>query len=94
MLGEQHYDPDPLLDLGISFINPAEIPAMYRVNPYVSLMSGHTYVQRAGAVGEDIIQYVDTATAPTAEEGGDNPAFLCVAGLCRGLARYLPGPEL
>ncbi|MCP5424927.1 MAG: hypothetical protein H6970_07650 [Gammaproteobacteria bacterium] len=46
LLGEDRYDPDPLLDTGNQFVDPDEIPEVYPVNPYVSLAAGHTYVLR------------------------------------------------
>ena len=193
LLGENRYDPDPLLDPANVFIDPDDVPDIWPVNPYVSIAAGHTYVLRAGeeeeetvvvhvtedsrevqgvlcrivvdivvetsvengdveyeaveatddlfaqdengnivycgevsrnfedgvlrdlegsfesgieyakagflikaapvvgeahrqeyALGdaEDIVQYLDTATAPTAEEGGDNAAFPCAPNLC------------
>ena len=53
LLGENRYDPDPLLDPTITFIDPDDIPNAYPVNPYVSLAAGHTFVLRAGAEGEE-----------------------------------------
>jgi hypothetical protein len=55
LLEEFRYDPDPLLDPANSFIHPDEIPGTYPVNPYVSLVAGHTYVLRAGEEGEEIV---------------------------------------
>lgn len=39
---------------------------------------------------EDIIQYIDLATAPTVEEGGDNPAFPCAPGQCLKTLDFAP----
>lgn len=55
LVGQGRYDPDPLLDPNITFINPNKIPAEYPVNPYVSLATGHTYVLRAGEDFEELV---------------------------------------
>lgn len=55
VLGEDRYDPDPLLDPAHAFIDPDEIPDVYAPNPYVSLVAGHTYVLRAGEEGEETV---------------------------------------
>ncbi len=59
LLGEYRYDPDPLLDPSIAFIDPDEIfdgeDGTYQPNPYVSLLAGHTYVLRAGEDGEETV---------------------------------------
>jgi hypothetical protein len=47
LLGEDRYDPDPLLNPANEFIDPDDIPDSYAVNPYVSLAAGHTHVLRA-----------------------------------------------
>lgn len=53
LLGENRYDPDPLLDPTIMFIDPDDIPNAHPANPYVSLAAGHTFVVRAGTEGEE-----------------------------------------
>jgi hypothetical protein len=54
LLGEVRYDPDPLLDPAINFVDPDEVdPAS--ANPYVSIVEGHTYVVRAGEEGEETV---------------------------------------
>ena len=55
ILGEDRYDPDPLLDPANVFIDPDEIPGVYAPNPYVSLVAGHTYVLRAGDEGQETV---------------------------------------
>lgn len=45
VLDEERYDPDPLLDPGIEFVDPDDVgPA--QANPYVSIVAGHTHVLR------------------------------------------------
>ncbi len=39
---------------------------------------------------EDIVQYLDLATAPTPAEGGDNPAFPCRPDLCVKATEFAP----
>jgi len=55
LLGENAYDPDPLLDPAIVFIDPDDVPDMYAPNPYVSIVAGHTYVLRAGEDEEETV---------------------------------------
>jgi hypothetical protein len=55
LLDEDRYSPDPLLNPANSFINPADIPDIHAPNPYVSLVSGRTYLLRAGDDGEEIV---------------------------------------
>ena len=55
ILGEDRYDPDPLLDPGIEFIHPDEVPGTYAPNPFVSVVAGHTYVLKAGEEGEETV---------------------------------------
>ena len=55
ILGEERYDPDPLLDPGIEFIHPDQVPDIYAVNPFVSVVAGHTYVLQAGEEGEETV---------------------------------------
>lgn len=43
LLAEDLYDPDPLLDEGITFVHPDDVDED-SVNPYVSVIAGHTYV--------------------------------------------------
>lgn len=60
LLGEDRYDPDPLVNPNNTFINPDDIPTMYPPNPYVSLAEGHTYVLRDGP--ETIVVHVTGET--------------------------------
>lgn len=53
ILGEDRYDPDPLL--ANDFIDPNLVPDTYPVNPFVSVAAGHTYVLRAGEEGEETV---------------------------------------
>lgn len=54
LLGEYRYDPDPLLDTSIDFVDPnTVVPAT--ANPYVSIVAGHTAVLRAGEEGEETV---------------------------------------
>ena len=55
ILGEDRYDPDPLLDPDIDFIDPDQVPDMYAPNPFVSVVAGHTYVLKAGEDGEETV---------------------------------------
>ena len=55
VLDEDRYDPDPLLDPGITFIDPDDVPEDYSVNPFVSVEAGHTYVLRAGEEEEETV---------------------------------------
>ncbi|UTV30555.1 hypothetical protein [Photobacterium atrarenae] len=55
LLGESRYDPDPLLDPAITFVAPDEVGASVDPNPYISLVSGHTYVLQAGEDGEETV---------------------------------------
>ncbi len=55
ILGEDRYDPDPLLADGVEFIHPDDVPGTYARNPYVSVAAGHTYVLRAGLEGEELV---------------------------------------
>jgi len=55
ILDEDRYDPDPLLDPGITFIDPDDVPDLYSVNPFVSVKAGHTYVLRAGEEEEETV---------------------------------------
>ena len=50
------------------------------------------YHRQEYALGEaeDIIQYVDVATAPSADEGGDNPAFPCGPDKCLQTFDFAP----
>ncbi|MET0028883.1 MAG: hypothetical protein ABW101_14745 [Candidatus Thiodiazotropha sp.] len=52
ILDEDRYATDPLSDPDISFVDPDDIDAA-TVNPYVSLIAGHTYVLRGGDEGEE-----------------------------------------
>ncbi|MEZ5582205.1 MAG: hypothetical protein R3F37_04940 [Candidatus Competibacteraceae bacterium] len=54
ILGEDRYDPDPLLDPAIEFVNPDDINGD-TVNPYVSLIPGHTFVIQAGEEAEETV---------------------------------------
>ncbi len=53
VLNEDRYDPDPLL--AFDFVDPNDVPSKYPVNPYVSVVAGHTYVLRAGEEGEETV---------------------------------------
>ena len=55
ILGEDRYDPDPLLEPGREFIHPDDVPLTYAANPFVSVAAGHTYVLKAGVDGEEIV---------------------------------------
>jgi hypothetical protein len=55
ILGEDRYDPDPLLDPAIEFIDPDQVPDVYAPNPFVSVVAGHTYVLKAGEEGEETV---------------------------------------
>ena len=55
ILGEDRYDPDPLLDPAIEFIHPDQVPDVYAPNPFVSVVAGHTYVLKAGEEGEETV---------------------------------------
>lgn len=65
ILGEDRYDPDPLLDPGIEFIHPDQVPDVYAVNPFVSVVAGHTFVLKAGEESEETV--VVHATEETRE---------------------------
>ena len=52
LLEEDRYDPDPLADPAIEFIDPDDIPDEEDPNPYLSLAAGRTWVLRASD-GED-----------------------------------------
>ena len=54
ILGENRYDPDPLLAPGTIFIDPDDVGTA-DANPYVSIVEGHTYVLKAGEDGEEIV---------------------------------------
>lgn len=53
LLGENRYDPDPLLDPAIVFIDPDDIPAIHPANPYVSLAAGRSFLLRGGEEGNE-----------------------------------------
>ncbi len=53
-LDEWRYDPDPLIDPAITFVHPDEVGAA-QANPFVSIVSGHTYVLRTGEDGEETV---------------------------------------
>lgn len=55
LLGEDRYDPDPLLEPTVEFIDPDDVPSIYDPNPFVSVAAGHTYVLRAGEEGEETV---------------------------------------
>lgn len=55
ILGEERYDPDPLLAPGNEFVHPNDVPGIYPANPFVSVVAGHTYVLRAGEEGEETV---------------------------------------
>lgn len=54
VLAEVRYDPDPLLDPSISFVDPEDVDEG-NANPFVSIVAGHTYVLRAGEEGDEIV---------------------------------------
>jgi uncharacterized membrane protein len=54
LLAERRYDPDPLLDPAIPFVDPDTVDAA-TANPYVSIVAGHTHVLRAGEEGEETV---------------------------------------
>lgn len=77
-------DLDGSFEAGIDF---AKSGVLIRAFP----MSGEAHRQEfALGEAEDIVQYVDLATAPTAEEGGDNPAFPCSPDLCLKTFDFAP----
>jgi len=53
VLNENRYDNDPLLTN--EFVDPNLVGDVYEVNPYVSVVAGHTYVLRAGEEEEEIV---------------------------------------
>lgn len=53
-LGETRYDPDPLLNPAITFVDPNAVDPG-NANPYVSIVAGHTYVLRGGKEGEETV---------------------------------------
>jgi hypothetical protein len=55
LLGEDRYDPDPLLDPGNMFVHPDQVGDTYAANPYVSIEAGHTYVIRAGEDEDELV---------------------------------------
>lgn len=55
LLGESIYDPDPLTDDALGFVDPDEIGDAVPANPYFSLQAGHTYVLRAGEGFEETV---------------------------------------
>lgn len=64
LLGEDRYDPDPLLDPALRFVDPDAVgPA--DANPYVSIIAGHTHVL---SEGDEII--VVTVTDETKQING------------------------
>jgi hypothetical protein len=54
LLGENRYDPDPLLDPTVTFVDPNHIDKNH-ANPYVSLVAGHTFVLRAGETFQETV---------------------------------------
>jgi hypothetical protein len=79
-LGEDRYDPDPLADEAITFLDPDEITVSNR-NPYFSIVAGHSYVLRAGDEGEEIV--VVTVTDEVREVYPDPDAAEGEGLLCR-----------
>ena len=55
LLEEDRYDPDPLTDPNITFIDPDTIGGANIPNPYVSLQAGSTQVLRAGEDFEETV---------------------------------------
>lgn len=65
LLGENRYDPDPLLDPAIEFVQPDDVGDVYDVNPYVSVEAGHTFVLNGvvdGEVEEIVVVHVTEET--------------------------------
>ena len=58
LLDENRYDPDPLLDPTITFVDPNHIDNN-NANPYVSLVAGHTFVLRAGKTQTVVVHVTD-----------------------------------
>lgn len=61
ILGEDRYDPDPLLDPSIAFVDPDDVGDVWPVNPYVSVVAGHTFVldvTEDGELAEKVIVHV------------------------------------
>ena len=67
ILGEDRYDPDPLLDPSIAFVDPdcvgeaLDCAVAWPVNPYVSIEAGHTFVldvTEEGELAEKVIVHV------------------------------------
>jgi hypothetical protein len=54
VLAEQRYDSDPLVNPAIAFVDPDDVDQS-SANPYVSIVSGHTFVLRAGSEDEETI---------------------------------------
>ncbi len=73
LLGEDRYDPDPLKDPAIMFVDPDDIGDTYEPNPYVNLTVGHTYVLRAGEDFEEIVVVTVTDEVREAEGYDPNP---------------------
>lgn len=71
VLGEDRYDPDPLLDPARSFVDPDDIPDVYAANPYVSLVAGHTYVLRGGD------EWQETTVVHVTEDSREIEGVLC-----------------
>lgn len=53
-LDEDRYDPDPLLDPTLSFVDPDDVD-LSTANPYVSIVEGHTFVLRSGEEQEELV---------------------------------------
>lgn len=77
-IGEGRYK-NPLLDPGITFIDPDEIGTTYGPNHYVNLTVGHTFVLRAGEDFEETV-IVHVTDVIREAEGYDEPV------LCRVVA--------
>jgi len=69
-LGENRFDPDPLLDPTIQFVSPASIGGSNAPNLYFSLVPGSTTVSRTGLEGEeiDVIFVTDVAREISGQE--------------------------
>jgi hypothetical protein len=74
LLGEGRYDPDPLKDPAIEFVDPDDINDG-NANPYVILTEGHTYVLRAGEDFEETVVVTVTDEVREAEGFGDEPVL-------------------
>jgi hypothetical protein len=86
----RNYEDGVLRDLDGSFeagLDYAKSGTLIRVFP----VAGDAHrTEFALGEAEDIVQYVGLATAPGADEGGDNPAFPCSPDLCLKTYDFAP----